>query len=201
MDFKYLFAKLMRKIQIPSIKNSRIDKTSKVCSGAQINDCIVGKYTYIGNFTDANYVTIGNFCSIGDRCIIGGGSHTLDWVSTSPVFHKGRNCMNVNFTEKEYMPYENTIIGNDVWIATGVFIKGGLKISDGAVIGMGSVVTKNIGPYEVWAGNPARLIKKRFDDETIKKLLESNWWDMDDDSIKLHSEHIDDINLFLGGDK
>ena len=76
-------------------------------------------------------------------------------------------------------------------------IKSGVKIADGAVIGMGSVVTKDVGAYEIWAGNPAHLIRKRFDDETISKLLESRWWNWSDDKIRLNADKYNDVNAFL----
>ena len=108
----------------------------------------------------------------------------MDWVSTSPVFYKGRNVLRANFSQNSYDEYKKTVIGNDVWIGSGCFIKGGVTIGDGAVIGMGSVVTHDVPPYEVWAGNPAKLIKKRFDDETIASLLKTKWWDMSEDELR-----------------
>lgn len=94
----------------------------------------------------------------------------MSWVSTSPIFHEGNNVLRKHFAEHRVSREENTIIGNDVWIGDNAMVKAGITVANGAVIGMGSVVTKNIGPYEIWAGNPARLIRKRFGEETIKKL-------------------------------
>lgn len=70
-----------------------------------------------------------------------------------------------------------------MWLGIRSIIVGGMSIADGAVIGAGSIVTKNVGPYEIWAGNPARLIRKRFDDEAIKKLLQIKWWDWEDEKL------------------
>ena len=72
------------------------------------------------------------------------------------------------------------VIGNDVWIGLNTTILSGISIGDGAIIGAESLVTKNVGPYEIWGGNPAKFIKKRFDDDTIQKLLEIKWWDWED---------------------
>lgn len=74
---------------------------------------------------------------------------------------------------------------------------GGVTIGDGAVIGAGSIVTKDVGPYEIWAGNPARFIRKRFDDETIEKLLESQWWNWDDEKLKMYGEKFQSPEEFV----
>ena len=84
----------------------------------------------------------------------------------------------------DFTKYKKTVIGNDVWIGNNCIIKGGITIGDGAIIGMGSVVTHDVPPYEIWAGNPAHLIRKRFDDETIKQLIEIKWWDMSEEELQ-----------------
>jgi chloramphenicol O-acetyltransferase type B len=90
----------------------------------------------------------------------------------------------------------DTVIGHDVWIGAEAMIMPGLQIADGAVIGARSLVTKNIGPYEIWGGNSAKLIKKRFSDEEIKKLLQIKWWNWSIEKIKanldlIRSENVD----------
>ena len=107
----------------------------------------------------------------------------MKWVSTSQVFVKQKDSINKKFHPHDYHSYKNTYIGNDVWIGDHVLIKAGVNISDGAVIGMGSVVTKDVGPYEIWAGNPARMIRKRFDEDTVQKLLKTEWFNLNDDKI------------------
>ena len=102
----------------------------------------------------------------------------------------------MNFSNNDYNPYKETVIGNDVWIGTHCLIKSGVTIADGAVIGMGSVVTKDVGPYEIWAGNPAKLIRKRFDDETIDKLLKSQWWNWDDRKIQKCADSFNSVESF-----
>lgn len=74
---------------------------------------------------------------------------------------------------------------------------GGVTIGDGAVIGAGSIVTKDVGPYEIWAGNPARFIRKRFDDETIEKLLESQWWNWDDEKLTEMGAYFSSVEKFI----
>ncbi|WP_341357136.1 CatB-related O-acetyltransferase [Rossellomorea sp. y25] len=193
----YLLAKLIKKIQIPAIRNSKIDKTARVCSASHVINTKLGRYSYIGNSCTVVNVTIGSFSSIADNCIIGGASHPIDWVSSSPVFHEGRNIMKKNFSSHEYKTVEETVIGSDVWIGNNCLIKSGVKIENGAVIGMGSVLTKNVGAYEIWAGNPAKIVRKRFDDDIIEKLLESNWWEWEDNSLTNEAQYFNDVKNFL----
>lgn len=178
------------------LQQVKIDKKSAICSGVRFYRGKIGKYSYIGNNSFVIDTDIGNFTSISTDCYIGGASHPIDWVSTSPVFHKWENIMKKNFSRHDFEIFKKTKIGNDVWIGNRVMIKSGVTIGDGAIVGMGSVVTKDIGPYEVWAGNPAKLIKKRFDDETIKHLEDINWWDWEDDKIKKYANLFNDIKEF-----
>ena len=128
MNIKYLASKLIKKLHIPAIKNSYIDNTSIVCSGSHLVNVNMGRYSYIGNFCTVINVQIGSFCSIADYCIIGGASHPLDWVSTSPVFHDGKNVMKKNFARHKYIASSKTIIGNDVWIGNNCLIKVELRL-------------------------------------------------------------------------
>lgn len=193
----YYFAKFIRKIQIPAIKNSAIFKTSKIMAGCHIVDSNIGRYSYVGYDTSVINVEIGNFCSIAGGCSIGGASHPVDWISTSPVFQAGRNCLKKNFSNNEYISTKKTTIGNDVWIGENCLIKAGITIGDGAVIGMGTVLTKNVNAYEIWAGNPAKLIRKRFNDEIIKSLLKIKWWNWDDKVINKFRNSFKNPNEFI----
>ena len=162
---------------------SNVNFKAKIGEGTQLIGCEVGRYTYIYNSIVVS-AEIGSFCSIARGCIIGGAAHPTDWVSTSPVFYNGENIMRTNFSTNDFTKYKKTVIGNDVWIGNNCIIKGGITIGDGAIIGMGSVVTHDVPPYEIWAGNPAHLIRKRFDDETIKQLIEIKWWDMSEEELQ-----------------
>ena len=166
-------------------------------SASNIVNCKMDKYSYIGSYCTVVDTNLGAFCSIADNVIIGGASHSLNWVSTSPVFSSGRNILKKNFSNFSFIATQNTIIKNDVWIGSNSLIKGGIVIESGAVIGMGSVVTKNIGAYEIWAGNPAKIIRSRFDKETINSLLKSEWWKINDENLNKHARNIKDINYFL----
>ena len=90
-----------------------------------------------------------------------------------------------------------TIIGNDVWIGNRSLVLQGVKIGDGAIIGAGSVVTKNVEPYTIVAGNPARVIRKRFDEDTISKLQKTQWWNLEDKDLKCYGDCFDTPDHFL----
>ena len=144
----------------------------------------MGRYSYVGARTTITDAQIGQFCSIGNRCSIGGGMHPLDIVSTSPVFLNGRNFLHHNFSNIQYTPSKPVCIGNDVWIGDGVYIKAGTTIGTGAVIGAHAVVTKDVQPYSIVAGVPAQEVRKRFDKETIDRLLELEWWNWSEAELK-----------------
>lgn len=199
--FKNVFSlplRLFSKISIFAIiQNSKIDKNSAISSGVKFYRSSIDKYSYVGRNAFIIDTEIGKFCSIAPGCNIGGTGHPIDWVSTSSVFHKWDNILKKNFSRHEYEIFSKTKIGNDVWIATNSMIKAGVTISDGAIIGMGSVVTKNVGPYEIWAGNPAKLIKKRFDEDKIKILLEMKWWNLEDDDLTKKARYFNNIDLLI----
>ena len=118
-------------------------------------------------------------------------------MTTSPCFHLKDNATGICYAENKFDWKERTCVGNDVWIGERATILSGLTIGDGAVIGGGSVVTKDVGPYEIWAGNPARFIRKRFDDETISKLEKIQWWNFRDAELIKIGSLVTDVDSFL----
>lgn len=118
-------------------------------------------------------------------------------MTTLPCFHLKDNATGICYAENEFDWKERTCIGNDVWIGVRATILSGLTIGDGAVIGGGSVVTKNVGPYEIWAGNPARFIRKRFNDEAISKLEKIQWWNFRDTELIRIGSLMTDVDSFL----
>lgn len=171
-----------------TVVDSDIHKTSVVEHHANVRYSKIGKYTYISARSGVVYAEIGSFCSIAAGVGIGGGAHAISAVSTSPAFNKGRNVLGCNFGNIEFAPYKTTKIGNDVWIGNRALIMQGVTIGDGAVVGAGSIVTKDVEPYTIVAGNPARVIRKRFDDETVEKLLKLQWWNMSEEELKKYGD-------------
>lgn len=164
-----------------------------------------GKYTYgkpaVYWQNENAKLVVGNFCSIaGNVKIYLGGNHRTDWVSTYPFGHIHQNV----FTSFNGVGHPATkgdvIIGNDVWIGSDVTIMSGVTIGDGAVIANNSHVVKDVEPYTLVGGNPAKYIKHRFTPEQIEKLLEIQWWNWDDAKINefapmLCNENVDEFIL------
>ena len=165
----------------------------------------IGKYTYgthnliIRYYNSGSNLTVGNFCSIAENInIYLVGNHRSDWVTTYPFGHINNHIFN-NFNGEGHPATKgDVIIGNDVWIGQNATIMSGVTIGDGAVIANNSHVVKNVEPYSLVGGNPAKFIKYRFTNEQIEKLLEIKWWNWDDEKINkftplLCNENIDDF--------
>lgn len=180
----YYWSKLLKKIRGSAVVDSQIHRTSKVQAGSQIVKSIMDKYSYCGYDCKLINCVVGAYTSIADDVVIGGAQHPMTWVSMSPVFYRGRSSVTKKFAQHIREIEPTTYIGNDVWIGERSLVKAGVIIGDGAVVGMGSVVTKNIEPYSIVAGNPAKTIRMRFGDEQIIKLKESKWWKKNDSEIK-----------------
>ena len=145
---------------------------------------------------------IGKFCSIacGAKFIFNSANHTLSSLSTYPfpIFFEEWDLDVTNITDA-WDNKGNIIIGNDVWIGYEAVILSGVTIGDGAIIGTHAVVTKDVPPYTIVGGVPAKPIRKRFDDKTIARLLELKWWDWPEERIKanleiIQSGRIDELN-------
>ncbi len=197
MTIRYLVAKILKKIRGSAIRNSTIHPSSKIESGSNVINTKMDKYSFCGYDCEITNAKIGSFCSIANNVIIGGAMHPIDWVSTSPVFYEGRDSVKKKYSKHKRNIDKVTEIGNDVWIGQNAIIKQGVVIGTGAVIGMGSVVTKDVEPYSIVVGSPAQQIKKRFDDVIIKKLLESEWWNIEDSKLEYLSQYIKNPEDFI----
>lgn len=154
-----------------------------------ISKSSIKKYTYLAGNNRIFNSTVGAFCSIAENVCIGHAEHPYNRFSTSPVFYKKDNPFEVSkFAQQAFDEFKPTTIGNDVWIGYNAYIRSGVTIGDGSVIGAGAVVTKDIEPYSIVAGVPARVIKKRFDDKTIENLLQQKWWNLNDDELQAYSK-------------
>jgi acetyltransferase-like isoleucine patch superfamily enzyme len=193
----YLWSKIFKKLRGKSIKNSKIDFTSKIESGTDFINSSMGRYSFCGYDCQIINTNIGAFCSLADDIKIGGARHPMEWVSTSPMFYNSGDFKKFRYSKFDRIPDKHTFIGNDVWIGTGVKIIQGVKIGTGAVVGAGSVVTKDVPPYAIVAGNPAKIVRMRFDEEIIQRLLKSEWWNLSDPELKELALFIKDPICFL----
>jgi acetyltransferase-like isoleucine patch superfamily enzyme len=163
----------------------RIEPYSHIHQGFVVPRAL-GAFSY-SHSTFAITASIGRYCSIGWRLLWLGDSHPMDWVTTSPFPHGPHPLQGFRsyLSERITSPFllhkyasapEPVVIGNDVWIGDEVAIKGGVNIGDGAVIGARSVVTRDVPPYAIVASSPARVVRMRFPDATVERLLAAQWW-------------------------
>lgn len=157
--------------------------------------CVLYHYPYVNN----DRLKIGKFCSIaqGTKFLFNGSNHTLRSLSTYPFPVMGSEWeLQVPVTEA-WDNKGDIVVGNDVWIGFEAVIMAGVTIGDGAIIASRAVVTNNVEPYSIVGGVPARLIRKRFSDEQIQKLLELRWWDWEEEKIKNNLDKLVDINRII----
>lgn len=205
MKLSYLYGKLMKKLQGTCVINSHIDKTSVVGPNCNVVGVTMSRYSYFNSDCQIVNAEIGAFCSISDHVFIGGAEHPMDWISTSPVFQNVRHSgPTKRFARFDLPKSKKTIIGNDVWIGHGVTIKQGVTIGNGAVIGSNALVSKDVSPYAVVGGVPAKTIKYRFSQEVIDRLEEIQWWNLPDEKITevvdlfhIKNPTLEDINRFF----
>lgn len=169
---------------LPKRKNVQIGEytyySDNKNSPEKFYDNIEHHYEFLGD-----KLIIGKFCAIaeGVKFIMNGANHKMDGITTYPfnIFASGWEKVT---PEIKQLPFKgDTVIGNDVWIGENVTLMPGVKIGDGAIIAANSTVTKNIEPYTICGGNPAKLIKNRFDNEMIERLLNLQWWNWDEKKI------------------
>lgn len=151
-----------------------------------LQNVVVGDSTYFARNALAANLSVGNFCSIGPNFCCGLGLHPTHGVSTHPDFYKAN-----------YEEHILTRIGNDVFIGANVTVLDGVTIGDGAVIGAGAVVTEDIPAYAVAVGVPARVVKYRFDEDTIQKFLSIKWWEWSEEDLKKVQAKEFDIKGFI----
>ena len=147
-------------------------------SEKQSNEILIGDFSYSGAKFISPNAKIGKYCSIGIGSMVGCDVHPTNYITTSP------KLISKYYEHDSTVRFPDIEVGNDVWIGANAIIlpKGG-KIGTGAIIGAGAVVTKDVPPYAIVAGIPAKIIKYRYDNEIIEKLLASKWWDIPHDKL------------------
>lgn len=186
-----------------------------VYRGCKIGKCTYGYQSFL---RISPYADIGRFCSINDTALLA-LDHDMDAVTTSPFcFYMGKNTflkpedseyekrlievthrnkmLNLVDDEINVGRNEKTYIGNDVWIGANAIIKSGIRIGDGAIVGAGAVVTEDVEPYSIVVGIPAKVIRKRFNEKIIQKLLKIKWWNWPNDMLWKNIEYFYDPVVF-----
>ena len=205
MSFKYFIQKLFgRWLDRPVFKkgktvgyslvhservNFKTGTHTRVYPPYRLRNTSLGAYSYIARNADINNCEIGKFCSIGPNFCCGQGIHPTNGISTSPMFYSTARQNGVSLCKKgKVQEFKRVQIGNDVFVGANVTVLDGVRIADGAVIGAGAVVVDDIPPYAVAVGAPAKVVKYRFDEETIASLLERKWWDDPEDRLSAIEE-------------
>jgi len=153
----------------------------KIFRSCHVSDVEIGAYSYVSPKTEIQHAVIGRYCSIGDNVNMRGSAHPKDWLSSHPFPYT-----NLYSHSRPYRPplaFEGygrrTIVGHDVWIGSRAIVLPGVEIGTGAIVGAGAVVAKDVPAYAVVAGNPAKVVKYRFEPPLIERLLQSAWWTYD----------------------
>ncbi len=193
----YIWSKFVRWARRSAIRDSRIHATSKVEPGSAFTNSTMGRHSFCGYDCDISNTDIGHFCSIANYVVIGGGRHPIEWVGMSPVFYEGRDSVPKKFSTFGRPEPSRVLIGSDVWIGYRAIIMQGISIGHGAVVGAGSVVTKDVPPYAIVAGAPARVLRYRFARPLRDALLASCWWDRPDEILEHCAPEIRDPERFL----
>ena len=158
-------------------------KNTYVCGNSKVDS-----YTYIGPNSSISKSEIGRYCSIAGNTNIGHGEHPLDLISTNAVFIE---------SPYERFTHEDCIIEHDVWIGVGAIIKRGVRLGTGSVIGANSFVNKSVPPYAIVVGSPARLVRFRFDEQKIKQIMSTKWWEKDKEEAGVIIRDLEKQNTHL----
>ena len=180
------------------VSNTVFEGKNSIAENTKVHDCYLGYGSYISNSSSIYNTKIGRFCCIADNVYTVIGNHPTEFVTMHPSFYYDTSSQ-IGFTFHKGSPLFDKInknlngdskytisIGNDVWIGSHALILEGVSIGDGAVIAAGSVVVKDVEPYTIVGGIPASIIKRRFSEEVINKLLKIRWWEKPIIEIESH---------------
>lgn len=194
------------------IYHTLFEGKNSVANGTKITNSKIGYGSYININSSLSFVKIGRYCSIADNVCVSIGNHPINYVSTHPAFyyntekqigwtyHKGEPLFDEIYKYPDGEDFYQVIIGNDVWIGSHALLMGGIRIGDGAIIASGAVVTRDVEPYSIVGGVPAKLIKKRFTDEQIASLQRIKWWERTPNEIENDYRTFVDVERFINHD-
>ena len=183
-------------------EDSNVSKKAKIHRFVKLDHAQIGDYTYVCPKAQIVYASIGRFCSIAGNSKVGMPMHPICFLSTSPIFYSPQNAIGQKWVKKNtyFEEFEKCKVGNDVWIGANAIVMGGINIGNGAVIAAGAVVTKDVPPYAIVGGIPAKIIRFRFEEPVRNALEQSKWWEKEDLYLKgkielFHTNKIDINNL------
>jgi acetyltransferase-like isoleucine patch superfamily enzyme len=170
------------------IVSTKVGGNNTIGQFSCLNRTQIGRYSGVGSFSYIVDTEIGRYTTIGSRVSIGGFNHPTNWLSVHEFQYRDTSqiygitvCNDKHAIQRHYLPV--TKLGNDVWIGDNVVITRGVSVSTGAIVGAGSVVTKDVEPYTIVVGNPARPLRARFEPLVTTKLLELRWWELDPEQL------------------
>jgi acetyltransferase-like isoleucine patch superfamily enzyme len=167
-------------------------------ANTKVGRSTIGSHTFVQKNSNIFNCEMGKFCSIASSVSIGLGQHPIGQVSTHPAFYSFTQPIAKTFVDADkFKPYKLTVIGNDVWIGHSVLVMDGIVIGNGAIVAANAVVTKDVPPYAIVGGVPAKVIKFRFSAEHIGKLNNLEWWNKSDEWLRKHSDLFSDPDLFV----
>lgn len=182
------------------VRDSKIGSWTALGAGTSLIESSFGDYSYTAGNVQIIYSTIGKYCSIANSVRINPGNHP-QWRVTQ--HHMTYRCVSYGLGKEDDHEFfqwrraHHCNIGHDVWIGHGATIMPGVSIGTGAIVGSGAVVTKNIGPYEIAVGVPAKVIKKRFPQQIIDSLLASEWWNWDREVLEERFRDLYNVEQFI----
>lgn len=195
--FNYVLPRVFKKLRRSAVLYSQVHPTSKLESGTSFVHSTMARHSFCGYDCEIEHTDIGSFVSIANRVVLGGGKHPMNWVGMSPAFYAGRDSVAFKASTHKRPQPSRIMVGHDVWIGHSAIIMQGVQIGNGAVIGAGSIVTRDVPAYAVVAGNPARLLRYRFDSKTVHRLLKCKWWELPEADLVAMGDKIVDVEAFL----
>ena len=182
------------------VENTNLGKYTEIAAGARLTESSLNDYSYVMERCDIIYSTIGKFSNIASDVRINPGNHPIEWVSQHHFLYRLKQygfAVEDNESFFEWRRLQKVSIGHDTWIGHKAIILPGISVGNGAVVAAGAVVTRNVTPYSVVAGVPAKPLRSRFPEAVWKVLEEMAWWDWDHQTIKARIDDFYDIRRFI----